>query len=143
MCFLSGYLKAPKPNPERDKAMKELEAKYGTRRNLQNIQDQALRAKATQEYQAVMQKYSDERASVKDVVDHIDHIIKLVGDDYTGIGTDFDGGGSVTGCSDVSQMFQVTVEMLRRGYREKTIRKIWGGNIIRVLQKAIDISAKT
>ena len=53
----------------------------------------------------------------------------------------FDGGGGVTGCSDVSQMFHVTMEMLRRGYSEKTIRKIWGGNAMRVLQKTIDLAA--
>jgi membrane dipeptidase len=141
MCFLSAYLKAPKPNPEREKALKELEAKYGPRRAVASIAEAALRAKAQQEYQAVAQKYPDERANVKDVVDHLDHIIKLVGDDYAGIGTDFDGGGGVTGCSDVSQMFHVTMEMLRRGYSEKTVRKIWGGNVMRVLQKTIDFSA--
>lgn len=140
MCFLGSYLKAPKPNPERDKALKELEAKYGPRRNIQSIQDEALRAKATQEFRAVMQKYPEERATVKDIVDHIDHIIKIVGVDYAGIGTDFDGGGGVTGCGDVSEMFHVTMEMLRRGYSERNIQKIWGGNIMGVLQKVIDIA---
>ena len=141
MCFLSAYLKAPVANPDREKALKELEAKYGPRRAVTGIADAELRAKAQQEYQAVAQKYPDERAGVKDVVDHLDHIIKIVGDDYAGIGTDFDGGGGVTDCSDVSQMFHVTMEMLRRGYSEKTIRKIWGGNVMRVLQKTIDLSA--
>lgn len=140
MCFLGSYLKAPKPNPERDKALKELEAKYGPRRNIQNIQDEALRAKATQEFRALMQKYPEERATVKDIVDHIDHIIKIVGVDYAGIGTDFDGGGNVAGCGDVSEMFHVTMEMLRRGYSERNIQKIWGGNIMGVLQKVIDIA---
>jgi len=141
MCFLGSYLRAPEPNPERDKALKELEAKYGARQAVRNIQDTELRAKAQQEYAAVMQKFPESRATVKDIVDHLDHIIKIVGDDYAGIGTDFDGGGGVAGCSDVSEMFHVTMEMLRRGYSETTIRKIWGGNIMRVLQKAIDISA--
>jgi membrane dipeptidase len=141
MCFLSSYLKAPKPNPERDKALKELEDKYGARRNIQDIQDEALRAKVMKEYQAVMEKYPQDRATVKDIVDHIDHVRRLVGEDYVGIGTDFDGGGGVTDCGDVSQMFRVTMEMLRRGYREKQIEKIWSGNIMRVLQKVMDISA--
>jgi membrane dipeptidase len=144
MCFLSGYLKTPKPNPERDAAVKELEAKYGPRRQLpQNIKDEVQRAKAMQEFRDVMEKFPDERASVKDIVDHIEHVIKLVGVDYIGIGTDFDGGGGVAGCSDVSEMFHVTMELLRRGYSEKDISKIWGGNIMRVLQKAIDVSAKS
>ena len=71
----------------------------------------------------------------------VDPEVIILGDDYAGIGTDFDGGGGVTGCSDVSQMFHVTMEMLRRGYSEKTIRKIWGGNAMRVLQKTIDLAA--
>jgi membrane dipeptidase len=141
MCFLSAYLKAPVANPEREKALKDLEALYGPHRGAAAITDPEKRAKAQQAYQDVMQKYPDERASVKDIVDHLDHIIKLVGDDYAGIGTDFDGGGGVSDCSDVSQMFHVTMEMLRRGYSEKTIRKIWGGNVMRVLQKTIDLSA--
>jgi membrane dipeptidase len=140
MCFLSGYLKAPKPNPERAQAQAELEKKYGPRRGLQNIQDPALRAEAQKAYQAVMQKYPDERATVKDIVDHIDHIVQLVGDDYAGIGTDFDGGGNVTDCPDVSKMYRVTMEMLRRGYSDKRIAKIWGGNIMRVLGKVIEIA---
>ena len=142
MCFLSAYLRTPKPNPERDKALKDLEAKYGPRRGLSSIQDAALRAKAQAEYLAVSQKFPDERATVKDVVDHIDHVVKLVGDDHVGIGTDFDGGGGVVGCADVSQMFQVTMELLRRGYGEGRVKKIWGGNTIRVLQKVIDVAAQ-
>jgi membrane dipeptidase len=143
ICFLSGYLKTPQPNPEREAALKELEAKYGPRRQLQqNIKDEAQRAKARQEFQVVMQKYPDDRATVKDVVDHIEHVIKLVGIDYVGIGTDFDGGGGVSGCGDVSEMFHVTMELLRRGYSEKDIAKIWGGNIMRVLQRAIEVAAK-
>jgi membrane dipeptidase len=141
MCFLGSYLRGPQPNPERDKALKELEAKYGARPAVRNIQDEALRTKAQQEYQAVMQKYPDSPAKVKDIVDHLEHIIKLVGDDYAGIGTDFDGGGGVSDCADVSQMYRVTMEMLRRGWSEKTIGKIWGGNVMRVLQKVIDVSS--
>jgi membrane dipeptidase len=142
MCFLSGYLVAPKPNPERDAALKDLEAKYGSRRNLRNLTDEAKRAEAQAAYQAVAQKYPEERATVKDIVDHIDHVVKLVGIDYIGIGTDFDGGGGVSDCNDVSQMYRVTMELLRRGYTEPQIAKIWGGNTMRVLQKVIDLGTK-
>jgi membrane dipeptidase len=141
MCFLSNYLRAPKPNPEREKALKELEAKYGPRRGLQSVQDQALRAKAVEEYQALSRRFPEDRATVRDIVDHIDHIVKLVGVDYAGIGTDFDGGGGVAGCADVSEMYLVTMELMRRGYTDSQIKKIWGGNIMRVLQKAIDVAA--
>jgi len=142
ICFLSSYLKTPKPNLQRDKALKELEAKYGSQRNIRNIQDEATRNQAMQEFQAIRKTYPDERGTVKDIVDHFDHVIKVVGVDYAGVGTDFDGGGGVADCADVSQMYRVTVEMLRRGYSETDIRKIWGGNIMRVLQKVIESAQK-
>jgi membrane dipeptidase len=138
MCFLSDYLKTPQANPERDKALKEIEAKYGSQRNLRSITDETRRAQARQEFQAVDQKFPRERAAVKDIVDHIEHVIRIAGVDYVGIGTDFDGGGGVSDCPDVSRMFRVTMELLRRGYGEKEIGKIWGGNIMRVLQKTVD-----
>ncbi len=71
---------------------------------------------------------------VKDVVDHIDHVVKLVGVDYVGIGSDFDGGGGFAGLRDVTEIIQITLELLRRGYDEAAIAKIWGGNFLRVMQ---------
>jgi membrane dipeptidase len=97
------------------------------------MKDEAARAKARQEYESVLQKYPQEKANVKDLVDHIDHV---------GIGTDFDGGGGVIGCDDVSGMVHVTEELLRRGYSEKDIAKIWGGNFMRVFRKAIEVSSR-
>jgi membrane dipeptidase len=137
ICFLSSYLRTPQSNPERDKAFQELRDKYGSFRD---IKDEAAREKIRQEYEALREKFPEERATVKDVIDHIDHVVKVAGIDYVGIGTDFDGGGGVEGCNSVSQMFRVTEELLRRGYSEKEIGKIWGGNVMRVLQKVIDIS---
>ena len=75
------------------------------------------------------------RASVSDVVDHIDHIVKVAGIDHVGIGTDFDGGGGVAGCDDVSEMKNITRELLKRGYSEGDIKKIWGGNLMSVMEK--------
>ena len=77
-----------------------------------------------------------ERASLSDIVDHIDHIVKLTSIDHVGIGSDFDGGGGVNGLEDVSQIENLTGELLRRGYSEKDIAKIWGGNLLRVLGQA-------
>jgi len=137
ICFLSSYVRTPKPNPEREKAFQELRAKYGARRD---IQDEAVRKKAMEDYEALNAKYPEEKATVKELVDHIEHVIKLVGIDYVGIGTDFDGGGGVEGCDDVSEMFRVTEELVRRGYGEKDIAKIWGGNIMRVFGRVIAVS---
>jgi membrane dipeptidase len=139
ICFLSSYLRTPKPNPGRDKALAELREKYGSFRE---IRDEAVRDKLRQEYETLNEKYPEEKATVKDVVDHIDHVVRVAGADYVGIGTDFDGGGGVEGCDSVSQMFHVTEELLRRGYSEKDIEKIWGGNIMRVFRKVVEVSKR-
>ena len=134
ICFLGDYLVAPKPNPERDAAFKALETKFGSWGEM----DEAKRAEAAAAYRKLAAEYPEAPAYVKDVVDHFDHVIGLVGEDYVGVGTDFDGGGGLADCRDVSQMYRVTMEMLRRGYSESRIAKIWGGNVFRVLQKVID-----
>ena len=139
ICFLAAYVKTPPVIPEREKALKELEAKYG---NIRAIQDEAVRAKAMAEREAVNQTFPQVRATVQDLVDHIDHVKKVVGVDYAGIGTDFDGGGGVVGCDDVSGMIHVTEELIRRGYTDREIEKIWGGNFLRVFQKVIDLAGK-
>ena len=139
ICFLGAYVKTPPPSPERDQALKELEAKYG---NLREIRDEALRKEAMAAREAVNQKFPQARPNVQDLVDHIDHVRKVVGIDSVGIGTDFDGGGGVVGCDDVSGMIHVTEELIRRGYTDREIEKIWSGNFLRVFQKVLDLSAK-
>lgn len=74
------------------------------------------------------------RATVKDAVDHIDYIVKNAGIDHAGIGSDFDGGGGLTGLKDTGEMLRITIELLRRGYTEKAIAKIWGGNFMRIMK---------
>jgi membrane dipeptidase len=71
-------------------------------------------------------------ADVSDFVDHIDHAVQLIGVDHVGISSDFDGGGGIRGWSDASETFNVTLELVRRGYTEEEIRKLWGGNVLRV-----------
>jgi membrane dipeptidase len=139
ICFLGDYVKKIAPSPERAKALQELEKTYG---NLRAIQDEALRAKARAEREKIDQKYPPERPTVKDLVDHIDHVRKTIGIDYVGIGTDFDGGGGIVGCDDVSGMIHVTEEMLRRGYTEKEIAKVWGGNFMRVFARVQELRQK-
>jgi len=75
----------------------------------------------------------DPPATVQDFVDHIDHAVKLIGIDHVGISSDFDGGGGVIGWNDASETLNVTVELVRRGYDETQIAKLWGGNLLRVL----------
>ncbi len=137
ICFVSSFLRRAEPNPEREKALQELRAKYGA---IRETSDEAQREKIRQEFEAIDEKYPEARATVEDVANHIDHVVKLVGVDHVGIGTDFDGGGGVVGCNDVSEMYLVTAELLRRGYTEEHLRKIWGGNIMRVFRQVIMVS---
>jgi len=71
-------------------------------------------------------------ASLKDFVDHLDHAVKVAGIDHVGIGTDFDGGGGIPGFNDDADSPNVTIELVRRGYTAEQIKKIWGGNLLRV-----------
>jgi membrane dipeptidase len=82
-------------------------------------------------------------ASLKDFVDHIDHAVKVAGIDHVGVGTDFDGGGGVPGFNDHGDAFNVTVELVRRGYSDQDIKKIWGGNLLRVWREVQKVGAKT
>lgn len=73
-----------------------------------------------------------DRATVKDFVDHIDYAVKLIGIDHVGISSDFDGGGGVEGWDSAAETLNVTLELVRRGYKEKDIAKLWSGNLLRV-----------
>jgi membrane dipeptidase len=77
----------------------------------------------------------DAPASVKDFVDHIDYAVNLLGIDHVGIASDFDGGGGLTGWDDAGETFNVTLELVRRGYDQEQIEKIWGRNLLRVMDE--------
>ncbi|MCX6612889.1 MAG: dipeptidase [Acidobacteria bacterium] len=72
------------------------------------------------------------RATVKDMVDHIDYAVKKIGIDHVGISSDFDGGGGIEGWDSAAEAFNVTLELVRRGYTEEQIGKMWSGNLLRV-----------
>lgn len=82
------------------------------------------------------------RATVKDFVNHIDYAVKLIGIDHVGISSDFDGGGGVEGWSDATETFNVTLELVRRGYTEEQIAKLWSGNLLRVLDAVQRVAAQ-
>ena len=73
--------------------------------------------------------------SVSDFVDHIDYIKNKIGIDHVGISSDFDGGGGIEGWSDASETLNVTKELVKRGYTQEQIEKIWGGNLLRVMEQ--------
>jgi membrane dipeptidase len=72
---------------------------------------------------------------VADFVDHIDYMVELIGLDHVGISSDFDGGGGIEGWNDASETLNVTMELVRRGYTEEEIEKLWGGNLLRVMDE--------
>ncbi|MGD2215260.1 MAG: dipeptidase [Gemmatimonadales bacterium] len=93
-------------------------------------------------YRAAMQQIEQRwPTTVADFVDHIDHAVQLIGIDHVGISSDFDGGGGVQGWRDASETFNVTVELVRRGYSEEEIRKLWGGNLLRVWREVEEVAA--
>jgi membrane dipeptidase len=137
ICILGNYLKTPEPNPELDSKLKELKDKYGD----YNALPDSTKKIVHKEYNDIQRTY-EKPAAVKDVVDHIDHVVQVIGIDYVGIGTDFDGGGGVDGCRTASDIKNITIELLRRGYSKSDITKIWGGNVMRVLRKVEDLAKK-
>ena len=137
MCILSAYVKTPAPNPLRDSARAAVREKHGNYYEL----DEAAREAFIKDWYAVDSNFPREMATVSDAVDHIDHIVELIGIDHVGIGTDFDGGGGLADCFDVSQMGNITLELVRRGYTATEIKKIWSGNLTRVF-KEVEAAAK-
>jgi len=138
VCLLGSYIKTMPPNPERDEAMKPLQEKLRTARRGELSDEETQKVMA--EFQALNAKYPANRPTVQDAADHIDHLAKIMGIDHIGVGSDFDGGGGLIGIDDVSEMPNLTKELLRRGYSEKDIRKIWGGNLMRVFSETIKVS---
>ena len=82
-----------------------------------------------------------DRVNVADFVDHIDYMVNLIGLEHVGISSDFDGGGGVEGWDDASETFNVTLELVRRGYTEEQIAMLWSGNLLRVLDEVQAVAA--
>lgn len=130
LCILSDYVKKMPANPERDKAFGDLWNRFNGYKNLPDSMFKVARA----EWNRIDKAYPRQLATVKDAVDHIDHMVSVMGIDHVGIGTDFDGGGGLADCRDATELRLITRELVRRGYSAEDIRKIWGGNLMRVLQ---------
>lgn len=141
LTMLADYLREAPPNAERDSAMAALRAKMKPIGEMTKEERTTLRAS----FQELNEKYPNPPATVIHVVDHIDHIVKVAGIDHVGIGCDFDGGGGIEGIFDASEVMNITIELVKRGYTEEQIAKIWGGNLIRVFKevqvKAAEIQA--
>ncbi len=75
----------------------------------------------------------DGQAGLPDVIEHLNHMVSIMGINHVGIGTDFDGDGGVPGCASAAEVINLTRRLLAERYSEEDIRKIWGGNFLRVM----------
>lgn len=105
-----------------------------------NLTDEQLRALAQNGgvaqlclLNAYLRQDKPRKANVCDAANHLDHMIKVAGIDHVGIGSDFDGGGGILGCQGDNDFINLTMQLLEKGYTEEDLRKIWGGNLLRVL----------
>lgn len=87
-------------------------------------------------------KDAPRQVDVTDLVDHIDYMVNKIGIEYVGISSDFDGGGGIDGWNDASESFNVTLELVKRGYTEEQIAMLWGGNLLRVLDDVQAVAKK-
>ncbi len=129
ICLLDDYIKDPDTTTVYYQKRREFNQVFDTKYDsMTDEEKKALR----NEWKILKEKFPKTLPTVADCVDHIDYVKNLVGIDYVGIGSDFDGGGGLTDCADVSQFPNITAEMLERGYTEEEIGKVWGGNFFRV-----------
>ncbi len=138
LTMLSNYLREVPPNAEKDSAISAL------RSSMKPVTEmtQEEQNEARESIKKLNDKFPAPLANVKNVVDHIDHIVNVAGIDHVGIGCDFDGGGGIDGVYDASEVVNITIELVKRGYSEDQIEKIWGGNLIRVFKEVQAIAEK-
>lgn len=131
----SAYLR---PNPPEVIAQhKALAKEYGLDSDPPSDLSPERRAEYTKRYYAILAPVP--KATLAQLVDQIDYAVKKIGIDHVGIASDFNHGGGVVGWSDEGEALNVTIELVRRGYTEQDIAKLWGGNFLRVWGKAQQI----
>jgi len=136
------YVKIKPPDsPERAAAIAKLRLEMGLQGGPQSQAD-ATRNEFRRRMAELDQQFPPPpMATVSDFVDHIDYLVKKIGIDHVGISSDFDGGGGVKGWNGADETFNVTLELVRRGYTEEQIGKIWSGNLLRVMDEVQKIAA--
>lgn len=129
--FGSDLIQRP-PSPERDKALGPLYREFRLAASMSPEQVADLAARIRE----VEARYPQPQASLDDYMQHLLHILQVVGPEHVGIGADWDGGGGVEGLADVTQLPRITERLLAAGYGEQDLVNIWGGNLLRVLTAA-------
>ncbi len=134
-----GYLIDTGKSEARKAAETALMAQLGTDYDGMSIPQGVALKKGLEE---IDQRIPLRKATLDDFFAHFEHILNVVGPEHVGIGLDWDGGGGLADLPDVSQLPKITAWLLRKGYSEKQIAGIWGGNLLRVMQQAQDHAAK-
>jgi len=130
--------------PERAEALQAVRARFGLPGGPLVVARQGLPDDEQAALDAALEEI-DERfppAHLRDFIDHLDHAVSVAGIDHVAISSDFDGGGGVVGWNDSSETFNVTLELVRRGYSEEEIRKLWSGNHLRALREVEEVARR-
>lgn len=138
LCLLGDYVKAIAQSPKREAALAKLADRQAAR--FQGKLSQGEVTDLLNKLQAIDDQYPAIKPTLANAIDHLDRMVAVMGIDHVGIGSDFDGGGGLSGIEDVSQMPNITQELLVRGYTPDDIRKIWGGNLMRVFDRVIEVA---
>lgn len=135
-----GYLIDNGASDARKTTEKEIMGKYGDWEHIHIADGTRLAA----DLKALDAKYPVKRATLDDFLQHLEHVLKLIGPEHVGIGIGIgmDGGGGVVGMEDVSDLPKITAWLLRKGYTGGQIADIWGGNVLRVMRQAQDWAAQ-
>ena len=106
-------------------------------RNLYDDQMRALAAKGGVAQVTLYNGFLKEvgQATIEDAIAHLNHMVDVMGIEHVGIGTDFDGDGGIIGCASASELINFTRHLLKERYSEEDIRRIWGGNFLRVMKE--------
>jgi membrane dipeptidase len=137
ICILDNYIVPADTTSDNYRLHQALRKEY----NGFKFNNEAERKAARSAYDSIDENFPTVLPTIAQAVDHIDYVVKLVGVDYVGIGSDFDGGGGLADCPDVAAFPLITAELVKRGYSEADIDKIWGGNFLRVF-KAVEKAAR-
>lgn len=135
---LRGFVKADSPG--KTQAINDAMAEFGisSRGEMRSLGEEDAAALRTR----LMDISAEFPVTVGDFVDHIDHGVEVMGLDHVAISSDFDGGGGVDGWDDASETFNVTLELVKRGYTEDQIAQLWSGNTLRILREAERVAAE-
>ena len=105
--------------------------------------EECVMLKAEQKTRELIASGALPRVSWERILEHIDHVVQLVGPDHVGLGSDFDGASMPEGMEDCSKLPKITEALLRKGYSEDAVRKILGGNLLRVMEAAQRVSRES